>query len=408
MTLDDRDRARLLDWLDEEATSDGAATYLDDVLATTARTPQLPAWQRTWRASVARAGDLARRQPRLAWPAVATIAIAVLLAVGALWRAPGIGEGLIAYSTGEGIFVVRADGSGTRRVADGARLYRTPWSPDGDQLLVRMEGGGLGAIDVHGDAAVDLLPGDGLDVRAVTWSPDGSRIAFSATDAGTAGRPAQLYSVDPDGTDLHPFIATGSVDGERTAIDGDDPAWSPDGRWLAYIDRTSGLWVLRPDGSERRQLGVAVAADGSVIGGYAWAPDSTRLTYQRRASDARGVASTGIFIIGVDGAAERHIAADAQVEVTPRWSPDGRQIAWLAATTEVFGVTLFDVGSDRSVELRSDVALHRGWLDWSPDGTSLAAYTAARDELALISIDRSSPDAYLSITARITGVAWQP
>jgi Tol biopolymer transport system component len=352
-------------------------------------------------------GDLVRRQPRLVWPAVAAIAVVVLV-LAAVWRQPGTGEGLIAYSTGEGIFVVRADGSDSRRVADGSRLYQAPWSPDGEQLLVRTTGGGLSAIDLRGDPPVDLLSGRGLDVRAVSWAPDGSRIALSATEAGPTGRPARLYSVDPDGTDLRPFVATGSDPDAGSAIDGDEPAWSPDGRWLAFIDRASGLWVVRADGSDRRQLGMALASDGSVIGGYAWAPDSTQVTYQRRSSDASEAAASGIFIIGIDGLTKRRIAEDARVEVTPRWSPDGRHIAWLVAALEGFGVTLFDVGSDQAVELRSEAALHRGWLDWSPDGTWLAAYTADRDELALISIDRGSPDAYLSITAKVTGVAWQP
>ena len=78
-----------------------------------------------------------------------------------------------------------------------------------------------------------------------------------------------------------------------------EPAWSPDGRWIAYSRRLPGseireVWVVHPDGTGRRRLTApAVAAYGP-----AWSPDGKLVAFAAR----RGTGHFEIYTIGVDGA----------------------------------------------------------------------------------------------------------
>ena len=65
-----------------------------------------------------------------------------------------------------------------------------------------------------------------------------------------------------------------------------DPAWSPDGRWIAYVRRLPGdtireIWIMRPDGSGAHRL---TSLHGTSIN-PAWSPDGRRIVF---ASDIVG------------------------------------------------------------------------------------------------------------------------
>ncbi len=114
------------------------------------------------------------------------------------------------------------------------------------------------------------LPGH---IEGAALSPDGGRIAFTydTGDADAGKRTTQIYIVD---------LATG----QRRALTSEpagsyDPAWSPDGRWIAFVSRAEGgtnIWIIRPDGSDRRRLSA-----GGADRGTAWSPDGDRLAFLR-------------------------------------------------------------------------------------------------------------------------------
>jgi TolB protein len=111
--------------------------------------------------------------------------------------------------------------------------------------------------------------------------------------------------------DLDPDRSYDSVDHEF------DPAWSPDGRSIAFVDTVSpgvGLFLISPDGTGRRQLTQQLARNPS------WSPDSRALVFD----DGRD-----IKVINVDGSGLRSLIATNAKETDPAWSPDGRQIAFV-------------------------------------------------------------------------------
>ena len=78
--------------------------------------------------------------------------------------------------------------------------------------------------------------------------------------ADGACRPGHVYVV---------FVGAGMP---RALATGADPAVSPDGQLIAYV-RDGQIWLMRPDGSEQRQL---------TTGGFrpVWSPDGRRLVYR--------------------------------------------------------------------------------------------------------------------------------
>ncbi len=185
------------------------------------------------------------------------------------------------------IFAAAADGSGVQRLTTNGVAEKSPtWSPDGSRLAFAAEG------------AIWTMRADGSDRRLVirdalapSWSPNGRWIAYS--------RDASIEIVRPDGTgrrrvaqssyygdkfgygesvewtpdgriafvgdDLVVRTRTVDVPGRRRVAAGREPAWSPDGQWVAmtvwgrdepFSDR---LDIVAADGGRRRALTESVA-----------------------------------------------------------------------------------------------------------------------------------------------------
>ncbi len=166
------------------------------------------------------------------------------------------------------------------------------WSPDGSLVAFARAANGLSwhlqVTKADGSAAPWMLP-PSQSARASTpaWSPDGRRIAFTRTGVDPAGGNAHdVYLVNADGTGLRSVTQPGNgldeqhpswsptavlayargiwiVVGQRQILRGGEPAWSPDGRWLAFRgaadertgdDYVGAIYIIRPDGTGLTRL----------------------------------------------------------------------------------------------------------------------------------------------------------
>jgi hypothetical protein len=143
------------------------------------------------------------------------------------------------------------------------------WSPDG-RWFMGDAGGSLVLIDA---ATGDMRNVQSVENRDFAWSPDGERIAFSAVSPTGARR---IVVMDRAGHRQGDMAVSGPGPGWGTFQTLPDlaPAWSPDGKWIAFRG-TPGLTIARPDGSDRRDLRT------DPVLSFEWAADSSGLTYVR-------------------------------------------------------------------------------------------------------------------------------
>lgn len=187
-----------------------------------------------------------------------------------------------------GVFVVRADGGGLRRVTTGLDVDPT-WSPDGRRLaFARLLPGGTSAIELVSAAGgrVARITSGGFHDLQPAWAPNGLRIAFARTGRARFARP-QIATLSPTGRAL------------RLRGQGSQPAWSPDGARLAVTDAAQRIVLVSADGRARMTLTAGTMP--------AWSPDGSRVAY------ASGKASPSeqpdIYTIAVDGSGDQRLTS---------------------------------------------------------------------------------------------------
>jgi len=160
---------------------------------------------------------------------------------------------MIAYAAEDGtgrtdLFVSRVAGGGRVRLTnDDARETHPRFSPDGERVLFARRAPGVPGPEIcvvptFGGQASVIVSGGAYPV----WSSDGRRFAFMRLiDRGTQ---LILATARTDGSDVRDVLA---ADGASPFLR--NPAWSPDGRLIAYVRGSGGvagaIWVVNADGS---------------------------------------------------------------------------------------------------------------------------------------------------------------
>jgi TolB protein len=224
---------------------------------------------------------------------------------------------------------------------------------DGDYAVFGMTADG-GAERRLTETDVDASSPRGLFFQTdPAWSPDGRTIAFASRRGGTF----DLYAMNADGTGTRRLTATRDDDG--------DPTWSPDGRRIAFARGTPArLFVVDGDGSNARRV-----TDGeSEEADPAWSPDGRWLAYSRREP---GSSIRELWLVRPDGSQRRRLTSLAGVAEAPAWSPDGRRLAFSAMVDDArFGVYTVRVDGEDVRHLTSDEDSFEP--AWSPDGGTIA------------------------------------
>ena len=231
-------------------------------------------------------------------------------------------------------------------------------------------------------------------VGTVQVSPDGKRVAYCVTEPVMTEDKSeyltQIWLAAADGSGSFQFTR-----GEKSS---ENPRWSPDGRWLAFVSERSGknnLWLIRADGGEAEML----TDLKSGVGGFAWSPDGSSVAFtmtdppsdqeekdQKAKNDARVVGEdhklSHLWLIPVakDAAGKREPRRLTQGEFTVGswdWSPDGKTIVFDHTPTPVqddwrkSDLSVVDLASGVIRSFASTGAAEFGPL-FSPDGSRIA------------------------------------
>lgn len=209
------------------------------------------------------------------------------------------------------------------------------WSRDGTELLfMRSDRDQLFPEEylyvLHADGSETQVTTEPMYFGGATISPDGSRVAFAAW-----GDHLGLYVVDANGGRPVRLPLPGA---EGIVA---DPAFSPDGTRIAYVDSGESenhLWVMDADGGNAHEILADEAALAGGAGGLQWSPATDRLVAQARLSDGTNV----IYTLASDGSDFRQIITGG---LSPYWSPDGSRIAYTIECQELTDPSCLAAGS---------------------------------------------------------------
>jgi hypothetical protein len=408
MTVNDR---RIFEFLDAQA-GHQAPDYLPDILTTTARTRQRPAWTSIERVlpvdiSASRAG-LAR--PLRLRPLLALIVVALLLAavvaasVATRRQLPppfGLARNGLLLSSGNGDIVVVDPVTLARRTVIGGDTFDfgPTFSRDGTKFIFLR---GAPSDCGEPDCGLSLMTAnaDGSGVRQLTpglpaldwqdWSPDGTRIAIDAAPPTGAGH--VLIIVNADGSGMR------TLDVGRPIH---ELSWLPPtgaeivfrGEQLDRSDPTPAILAVHPDGTGLRTLTTRPAHSSNDFQGVAVSPDGNLVAY-RDDGDPNGFQQ---HILDLRTGADR-ILQGPPGQFGAIFSPDGTKVAFLRGvpTDKVRLVVALVDGSGPGLELGpaapfgSDGPTINNYT-WSPDGTALLANYDDDKVARLLPINGSPP-----------------
>lgn len=245
-------------------------------------------------------------------------------------------------------------------------------------------------------------------------SPEGNWVAYtlSSVDSVKNRRNSDLWMVSWDGKES--IQLTHTPDGES------QPRWSPDGKYLSFVSSRNGLtssqiWVMDRRGGEAKQLTDIKKGD---LTDYAWSPDGKKILLSiRNAADTsksktpkpividrfqskRDVEgyitkkTTHLYLYDVATKKIDTLTKGDYDETSPRWSPDGSQIAFVSNRTadpdrnSNSDIWVIDAKPNAQMKQITTWTGRDSSPEWSPDGKQIA-YTRSTSSENYIMYDQS-------------------
>jgi Tol biopolymer transport system component/DNA-binding winged helix-turn-helix (wHTH) protein len=210
---------------------------------------------------------------------------------------------------------------------------------------------------------VQLTTSPGLDIGA-SFSPDGKSFVYCTNRSGRF----EIYR-RPVASSVGEIQVTN--DGKQNI----EPAWSPDGKWIAYHSVAQhGIWLVPVAGGSPRRL----TAFGSAP---AWSPDGRQIAFRSSEppsfawSDlggAGGMQST-IWTVAADGSQFRQVTDSrnpAGQHAMPTWSPDGKRLIFVAMAPSEYAIRSLDLASGK-IEMLAAAATRLASPRFDPTGKGL-------------------------------------
>jgi Tol biopolymer transport system component/DNA-binding winged helix-turn-helix (wHTH) protein len=316
----------------------------------------------------------------------------------------------IVYGNGHDVYSVSRDGSSARKLVSVDSVpFAFRFSPDG-RLLRFTQFDRL--ID---SMAIMEVSSDGTGLHKMfgaccgSWTPDGrffifqnrinNRLDFWVLPETRSflwrkreEKPIQLTAgplnfeyplLSPDGKSIYAIgeshrselIRYDSQSGQfvpyLSGISADGLAFTQDGQWVTYTSYPEGtLWRSRMDGSERLQLTFLPLKAFLPR----WSPDGKQIAFNGILLNTDS--AWNVYVVSSEGGTPQPVQASKQAQMDVNWSPDGESLIF--GTPDVPGQAIFriDLSSKQVSTLPGSTGLYSP--RWSPDGKYIAALTSGR------------------------------
>jgi dipeptidyl aminopeptidase/acylaminoacyl peptidase len=215
------------------------------------------------------------------------------------------------------------------------------------------------------------------------WSPDGRRIAYFAQERS---EDFEVYVLNATSRAVRQVT--------HNSVRDEDPSWSPDGSRFVFAGSGTGLsdlYVMNANGGRRLNLTRSELTEYQP----AWSPDGKTIAFQACRGVARRSTGCALYAMRSDGrGAVRRLASPGAY---PAWSPDGAKIAF----SQNYVPTIINADGTGEAAVRTEVELsdRPGGPAWSPTGDMLALGVEVAEEchqvdvsatLALASVNGAS------------------
>jgi eukaryotic-like serine/threonine-protein kinase len=278
------------------------------------------------------------------------------------------------------------------------------WSPDGKQIAYG-KANDIFVAKSDGGEPRQLLQAGGT-VNDIRWSPDGSILRFTVNDPKTNNR--SIWEASAAGGNIRPLLPGWNETPNECC-----GRWTPDGKYFVFQarrDSTANLWAINEHGGFFRvtpqapvqlttgpmNVGNPVPSrDGKKLFVQGWQPRGELLRYDAKSKQLAPYLS-GISAMGLDfsrdgewvayndasdgtmwrsktdGTQKLQLVFPPMLAYLPRWSPDGKQIAFFGHPPGEPWQIFMVPAQGGSPELIYRSSTNSADPNWSPDGTSLA------------------------------------
>ena len=264
------------------------------------------------------------------------------------------------------IFAMNADGTNRQQWTQNGADDSTPvWSPDGRRIAFVSQRDGnreiyvmpaplppaQGAVDGPGQVNITQSPADDW---TPAWSPDGRQLAFASIRQGNW----EIFIATADGSGLTQVTDDG--------MGNMSPVWSPDGQTLAYTSKRDGNWEIytmpAPNvpgaRGERRRLTSSEGNDLSPV----YSPQGDRIAFE---SNREG--NVEIYTMNADGSNPQNLTRTPNADDHgPVWSPDGQRLLFYSNRTGNWDLFVMSATGENVINLTDTPDIDELAPAWRP------------------------------------------